>query len=411
MSKKKTYIINCGYDRTNYGAVLTAFALQYVLNREFGIISYNVDITPSLNKALGIKSFGFDKFKSKFMNFTEKIENLKQLYLLNKDAETYITGSDQVFRIPFVNGIKNGYEQFFLDFANPAAKKLAIAASFGITKERFLKEVDEKTIKKIRHSLVTFDKISVREKSGVEICKDLFNIDATWIIDPVFWVRKEEYEKIASESQNDYSDKIVSYFFHKGQNLSVEFDKVSKKYGSKIIQLHQSDLPIEEWLKAIQTCKLFITNSFHGMCFAIIFNKPFICMINSYSGNARNSSVLEKLQIEDNSIISFDEIYQRDCVFKYDFDLTNKNIQLSKEQAFDFLKNAFEIKHSVSIEKMEHYLWQAKNKILEQEEQLTLQNLIKCYIWKRWLKIYHFYLPDFFKKMIGKIYMCFKKEK
>ncbi len=411
MSKDKIYIVNCGYDRTNYGAVLTAFALQYSLKNLFNFSSYNVDITPSLNKALGIKSFGFDKFKSKFMKFTDKIENLRQLYSLNDDAKIFITGSDQVFRIPFVNGIKNGYAQFFLDFACTESKKLAVAASFGITKERFLEEVDENTIEKIKHSLSTFDKISVREKSGVEICKDLFDLDATWVIDPVFWVDRSDYEKIAAESTNDYADKIVSYFFHKGQNLSGKFDKVSQKYNSEIVQLHQSDLPIEEWLKAIKTCKLFITNSFHGMCFAIIFNKPFICMINSYSGNARNSSVLEKLQIEDNSITSFDEIYQRDCIFKYDFESVNKNIQLSKLQAIEFLKDALEYEHSLTVEKMEHYLWQAKNKILEQEEQLTLKNLLKSFIWKKWLHIYHYYLPEFMKKMIGTVYLWIKKEK
>lgn len=411
IQKDKTYIINCGYDRTNYGAVLTAFALQYTLKNLFNIDSYNIDITPSLNKALGVKNYGFDLFKSKFMNFTEQISNLKQLYELNNSAKTYITGSDQVFRIPFVNGINNGYEQFFLDFADIHTKKISVSASFGITKEKFLEETDEKTLEKIRHSLLTFDSISVREKTGVEICKDLFDIDAKWIIDPVFWIDKDDYEKIASDSLKDYSDKIVSYFFHKGENYSKQFAEISKKYGSQIIQLHQSDLPIEDWLKAIKTCKLFITNSFHGMCFAILFNKPFICMINSYSGNARNVSVLEKLEIEDNLITSFEEIYQKDCIFKYNFELVNENIKICKKEAIDFLQKAFAAEHEVSEEKAEHYLWLAKNKIIEQEETLTIKNLINRLIWRKWLQIYHYYLPVFLKKIISLIYMHIKKEK
>lgn len=405
MKNNNTYIMNCGYERTNYGAVLTAFALQKTLSDIFNINCKNIDISPSLKKALGIKNIGFNSFKNKYMNFTNPIRSLEELIKLNDDAQMYITGSDQVFRIPFVNGIKNGYEQFFLDFADINVKKIAVSASFGITKEKFLEEVDAYTIEKMKHSLSTYDYISVREKSGVDICRDIFKIDAKCIIDPVFWVSKSEYENIASESKNDYSQKIVSYFFNKGRDFSNEFHKISKKYNSEIVELSQSDKPIEEWLNAIRTCKLFITNSFHGMCFAIIFNKPFICMINSYSGNARNSSVLELLQINDNLITNFEDIYKRDCVFQYDTNLVNKNIEKEREEAIIFLKEAIQSEHKVTTDKLKHSLWLAKNKILEMEKELTLKNLLKCFIWEKWLKIYHYYLPQCLKYVISKIYM------
>lgn len=37
MQKQNTYIMNCGYERINYGAVLTAFALQKTLFDAFNI--------------------------------------------------------------------------------------------------------------------------------------------------------------------------------------------------------------------------------------------------------------------------------------------------------------------------------------------------------------------------------------
>lgn len=31
-------------------------------------------------------------------------------------------------------------------------------------------------------------------------------------------------------------------------------------------------------------CEFFITDSFHGVCFALIFNKPFLCINNPMRG-------------------------------------------------------------------------------------------------------------------------------
>ena len=406
---KNAYIINCGYERVNYGAVLTAFALQHTLKENFGITSKNIDMTPFLNGVKFLRKKGFDKFKSKYMDFSDKIYNKKELYALNNNASFFITGSDQVFRIPFVQSINNGYETFFLDFVDANIKKIAVAASLGVEKEKFLQEVDSATLEKMRHSFATFDYISVREKSGVDICRDILNVDAKWIIDPVFWIDKSIYSSIASDAKNDYSGKIVSYFLSNDISFDKEFQKVSKKFGMEIKQTFLSDMSIEEWLNAISSCKLFITNSFHGMCFAIMFNKPFICMVNPSSGKARNTSVLEMLGIENKLITSFNEIFEKDCVFQYDFDTVNKNILSAKNEAISFLKEAINSEHIVSKDKLEHALWIARNRILECEQENTLAWKIKHVLWYKWTRIYNEYLPVPLRIIIGFVYKKFNR--
>ena len=222
--ENKILIFNCWWERINYGAVLTAYALQAFISESLKCDNKLIYNPPQYNKYF--KKFkAFDNFKNKYLNGTHEITTLKQLFDLNNAYNIFITGSDQVFRYPFLKNIINGYEQYFLDFASIHSKKISIAASFGIKKSEFLRETTPLIREKIRRSLKTFDFISVREKDGVEICKDLFNVNAQWIIDPVFWLNPERYNTISQDSDLDCTDKIVSYFFIKQKGIKM-FSKI-----------------------------------------------------------------------------------------------------------------------------------------------------------------------------------------
>jgi len=60
-------------------------------------------------------------------------------------------------------------------------KKIACAASFGQNYWEGPKEVTEEA----RNYIKTFNGISVREKSGVNVCKSFFGVNAKAIFDPV----------------------------------------------------------------------------------------------------------------------------------------------------------------------------------------------------------------------------------
>ena len=55
----------------------------------------------------------------------------------------------------------------------------------------------------MKYYLSKFDAISIREKSGVELCKKELEIDAEWKIDPAFLTPKSEYQKIADSSATE----------------------------------------------------------------------------------------------------------------------------------------------------------------------------------------------------------------
>ena len=370
----------------NYGANLTAYALQQLI--ENSILVDNSDF----QQYLGDLAQEFHhNFVKKYLQTSDVCRTTNSLCNLNRNCNTFIVGSDQVFR-PKLN--KRIADTFLLDFANINSKKIAFSASFGVDKEKFLKENSKEKIERMRTSLKSFDFISCREKSGVEICRDLFDVKAEWIIDPVFIADKDIYDELLKKATSDYSDKIVSY-------LIGPKNKLTKYYDENVVQLANSNETVENWLSAIKTCKLLITDSFHGMCFALIFNKPFICIVNSSTGSTRYDSVFELLGIGKQCITNIKEIYEKDCIFKVDYDVVNKRIDYERQRSLDFLKMALEAPVQVTQEKIEARMKFLENKVCELEQQATLKYQIKKELWNLWLVIFHKYLPEPVKTIIS----------
>lgn len=55
----------------------------------------------------------------------------------------------------------------------------------------------------------------------------------------------------------------------------------------------------EEFLYLINNAEAVVTNSFHGLSFSMIFNKPVILFEKNDSGNSRMRDLLKTLEIEE----------------------------------------------------------------------------------------------------------------
>ena len=391
----KTCIFNFWFGAA-YGGILTAYALQEVLRTLncFPILADNRTLTVKIlsNKYNFTKSFW-----TKYFNLSKDFSKFSNLLQESSDTKIFITGSDQVLRPKYVSDLS----QYLLDFVTPDKKKIAFSASFGVDKEQFLKENSKITIEHMKNSLRTFDVISVREKSGVEICRDVLGVEAEWIIDPVFILRKEKYYDLAKKSMNVYKNKIVSYVLDTNNEYKKAKKYISKKYNKKIIETANSNNSVGNWLASIRDCDLFITDSFHGMCFAIIFNKPFICIANHARGISRFESVCEILGIENQCIHSINEVYERDCVFKIDYKQIETRITEERQKGLDFLQKIIQIPAEKQKEKESIRTRYLENYICKTEKQLGLKHQLFIFICNLWLIVWHKYLPNFIKNMIN----------
>ena len=69
------------------------------------------------------------------------------------------------------------------------------------------------------------DKVSVREKSGIEICKNVFNVDAELVIDPtLLWDARFYEENLLDKVCRVKEPKVVAYILgeNKDQNVAAK---------------------------------------------------------------------------------------------------------------------------------------------------------------------------------------------
>lgn len=248
--------------------------------------------------------------------------------------DAYIVGSDQVWRPAFNLGPRLG--NMFLDFADDKVKKLSYAASFGCKEWEYTKEQEQMCRKLAKR----FDAISVREASGVELCKQHFGVDASLVLDPTLLLTREEYGKVCADIP--IKDKhIFVYSLVVSDKLLSAASTISRQAGLAVVVKQagdkvQKDDTIEDWLAEFRDADCVVTDSFHGMVFSIIFNKPFFIVMNPSGGNERYISLLSQLGLKDRIVAADGQIFNTKPV---DWDDVNRKLAKARLDSFNFLKN------------------------------------------------------------------------
>lgn len=320
-------IVNFYYSQ-NYCACLTAYALQEIIKD----LGYSCAFLNEFKKRKKYRlSFG-TLFVNKYLKQMPRFNNLTQA---GKMADMFIAGSDQIFR-PMYLKKRFGNARFLLKFVHNDAKKIAFSASFGIGLEEF-QQAPKKIKEDIKKSLKDFDYISTRELSGVDICKQELCLHAEQILDPVFLMNRSKFENLAEKSQQDFKNKIVAYILDKNPIYQELYNNLQKHYGLDVCDIKTQKLSVEDWLKAYIDAEYIITDSFHGACFAILFNKPFIAIVNKKRGSSRFETLSKIFGLEEQFINSINET--NDIKFKsYDYTKINALIEQERKRGKEILK-------------------------------------------------------------------------
>ena len=253
-------------------------------------------------------------FINTYINHTEAMhsyeEFVKQASKGKYDA--YVVGSDQCWR-PCYNAFLSS---MFLDFVqDKQGKRIAYAASFGTDKWEFTPQQTAVCVPLAKK----FDMVSVREDSGVKLCKENLGVDAVHVLDPTMLLTKEDYIQLIEKEKEPKSDgTLFNYILDPDAKKSVFIQKVAKSKGLKAFQVLpkcQAEIRTKEdvkkriedcvfpgvttWLRAFMDTEMTIVDSFHGMVFSIIFNKPFWAIGNVSRGMSRFTSLLKMFHLED----------------------------------------------------------------------------------------------------------------
>lgn len=295
----------------NYGAMLQAYALKTFLSGQ----GYNVNIINYVPDYMRMKYFHmgalrvfatckrsiikgyfkqyknikrFELFEKQFLNVNPKRLLLKSnLAVLDREYDTFIFGSDQVWNT-FIT--KNDMS-YFGDFSL-AGDKISYAASLGnaMTSEDY----DQIVCKYISG----YKAISVREKSAQDFLRKLLGRDVFCVLDPVFLLSVESWNKLAQESTVALKERYILYYTVQDNSvLADESNRYARKNGLKIYAVHGemrrsnseavllSGIGPLEFLSLIKNADVVFTNSFHAVAFSIIFNKHAFFRVHSETSN------------------------------------------------------------------------------------------------------------------------------
>ncbi len=330
--EKCDYLIVNFWQAANYGACMTAWAMQELL-KSLGYDSLSLYQHNFYNMDLFKKSFS-KRFGDKFLNVSQSY-SYKELTKLSKNVKGVILGSDQVLRVDFIS---TQLYKFLLNWVDANTKKIAISPSFGIDQTEFEKSNKFTPFVKnyMTKALKSFDYLSCREVSGKDIYKNVFGLEADTIIDPVFLIDKSKYDEIISCSSVNHKNKIVCYILDDKEEYDELYKYLSKREKTECVSINNKNYEVEDWLKSIKDCKLLVTDSFHGVCFALIFNKPFVCIRNRFRGNARFDSLVTLFDLKKNFVCSVKEVINSKCDFGHD---ASKLIENQVKKNLDTIKN------------------------------------------------------------------------
>ena len=357
--------------RLNYGGILQAYALQRVL-QDMGHdvvyinwMPYKYEL-PSLKvyfrrflwklKYLGKRDidvfFDFDfrynqayKKINKFSNKNIRIFPIDSFEQLREDNfDVIVVGSDQIWRPIYISNIEDVYLQFAKDWD---IKRIAYAASFGV--DDWSEYSDEQTA--VCSDLAKrFDAISVREDSGVELCRNHLGVDAQHVLDPTMLVDVKHYMRHINGCKKRYPNSMcLAYILDESDDKSQLLHTIAKQCNYNIQQWENIDTPsmkkptVEEWLKGFHNAEFIFTDSFHGCVFSIIFNKPFIAFGNKDRGMARFNSLLKMFSLEELLITSVEqftpELVDR-AIARFSDDSIQRRLNELRKSSYDFLQKA-----------------------------------------------------------------------
>lgn len=286
------------------------------------------------------------RFINRYIHHTAKVYSEKEI---RKTAESlsldaYVVGSDQIWR-PCYNA--NIYISFLNFTDSRQVKRVAYAASFGVDNWEF-SNTETKRCKKL---IKTFDSVSVREYSGVELCKHYLGVDASHVLDPTMLLNARDYiDLVEKEKEEESPGSLLIYILDPESGKQNCIDNVAAELNlvpfsvmpefqanrKTIGNIDKCVFPsVTKWLRGFMDTEFVVCDSFHGAVFSIIFNKEFVILGNERRGMARFHSLLKMFGLEERLINNWNDLSV--ITKRIDWDAVNRIREENKCFSMDFL--------------------------------------------------------------------------
>jgi len=292
--------------------------------------------------------------KKRFQHFYDRCFSLsQQSYRCFEDIhnnppsyDIYLTGSDQVWN---PKHIKDDCT-FFLSFCNQTkSPRIAFAASFATN------YIPEELRDLYARHLASYNRISVREKSGIKLVSDLTGQKAEVVCDPTLLLDRNEWSRLAELSSIKIKHPyilayVLNYAFNPHPQVDGMIEQVQARLNMPVVYLNGRLADIRkknscvikkagpcEFLWLFRHADFILTTSLHGTAFALNFSKPFCSVIENAQNDSRILSLLQLVGEEDRAKTIESSNIEANIMYHKPLDSPLKEL---KSNSLTFLENA-----------------------------------------------------------------------
>ena len=247
-----------------------------------------------------IRMEAFARFKERaFRNISDDYVGYEALCEASKKYSVVVTGSDQLWSPA---GLPTNF--FNLMFVPKEILKISVASSFGVSNIPWYQK------KRTKKFLERIEYVSMRENRGSEIVEELTGRKVPTILDPVFFLSREEWLELIPNERVMEGPYVLAYFLGNNKEYRKVVSDFARVKDLKIVALRHMDQYIKEdenfgdiapynvdpctFLNLLRNAEYVFTDSFHGTAFSIINRKQFV-VFNRYSDT---SSVSKNSRID-----------------------------------------------------------------------------------------------------------------
>ena len=364
---------------TNYGGILQAYALQQVLQgmgHEAMVLDEEKQFHFSLKRRIEMYVKGKVKRLLQGKNtIIYSPEYYKQLWAARtrytgqfvsehivrrvvKDVseisegefDAFVVGSDQIWRARYAQPFPGVGNAFLLFSKGWDIKRISYAASFGTDHWEYNKS-DTVNCSMMAQA---FDAISVREASGIMLCREYLGVDAQQNIDPTLLLDADDYVKLVKRNTPQSPGTLMCYALDQGKEVEDIVSCIAKEkmltpfYANSQTENHRLTLeervqpPVEQWLQGFRDAEFVVTDSFHACIFSILYRKPFVVIGNKCRGMTRFESLLQIFGLEGRLVSSYEDYKQKveELLQPIDYEPVYRILAEKRGEAIKFLEEA-----------------------------------------------------------------------
>lgn len=263
-------------------------------------VRWTCSLFPNLRVARKVR-----RFLSERLGVAEKpllFRDLAAGALTDRGFDVFVCASDVIWRKRDGFPLDRG---FFLDFPAAAmARRVAYAPSlrpYG----------DPEVERELVRLASPFAAVSARERVGADYLARILGREVPHLLDPTLLLTGDDYATLAKPPERKGGYVLVYMCMkHNGRMVRAASDwaarlgfplvEVGHYSVDRLLYRHEvvDDAGVEEWLGLFRHASAVVCNSFHGICFSVLFRKPFY-VFGREAGDPRFADLCEALGLED----------------------------------------------------------------------------------------------------------------